>query len=74
MIVKVQIPLFSTDPFAPALVYDKTRKQYFGTTPVEELPDAVRNAVLARGGKAYFKMAEDGDLLIFGDEVETQDW
>jgi hypothetical protein len=74
VIVKVQIPLFSNDPDAPALVYSKDRKTVDEMIPMEEIPPHVLLVVETRGGKAYFNCEIDGEAIMILDEVENPGW
>lgn len=68
-IFKIQIPLFSTDPNALALVYNKSRKiQFFMSVSPELL------ALTSGRPKVYvYGAVKDGGFEI-GDEAPGQEW
>jgi hypothetical protein len=74
IIVKVQVPLFSSDPDAGVLVYDKDRS--FTT----ELPIRSRRErdeildILGDEPKGYFYAKVDGKGLILTGKAPYQDW
>lgn len=73
MIVKVQLPLSSSEGNAPALIYSEGRENRMFVSP-DELPRDVVRAVQAGGGKAYFHLKIEGGELIFGVQAAPQPW
>jgi hypothetical protein len=77
MIVKVQIPLASTDPDPPALIYPESDawREYM---PMKKLPAPVKRACEAGDGKAYFyahiARPDKGNMLDFGVQAPAQEW
>ena len=68
-IVKVQTPLFTTDPVIPALVYD-ARQTHLVQQPLDEST----RAQLRGDIKAFFEASWDGNYWVIGKRVGYQDW
>ena len=69
MIVKVQLPLFSSEKNPPALIYNKDRKIY-ATVPVTE--EVVE--LMGDSAKEFFHAEiEDGNIVL-GDKAPWQKW
>ncbi len=68
MIVKIQVPLYSSGP-QDALIYDKTREhQWF-------LPVAKIKGLMGGKPKKFFHAEVDNSGAVhFGNEAEWQDW
>jgi hypothetical protein len=70
-VVKVQLPLYSSDPQAmsQALVYDRTRKKINDMIQIDE------HIVRAMRGrpKAFFRAGFEGDTFYLGTESEVPD-
>jgi hypothetical protein len=72
VIVKVQVPLASNDPIAPALIYAEGRR-HMQTIPVHRLPKDVLAAALPTG-KTYFYAQMLGGRVRFHKQAKDQDW
>lgn len=72
MIVKVQVPLASNDPLAPALVYAEGR-QHIRTIPLHDLPKEVLAAALVTG-KTFFYAQMIGGRMRFHKQAKDQEW
>lgn len=74
LILKVQLPLFSNDPDAPALIYGKGRKD-MRWLKASDLPRDVTAAVERGLGKAYFYASlTAADELVFGVQAPAHRW
>ena len=72
MIVKVQVPLASNDPFAPALVYAEGRT-HMRTIHLDDLPRKVLDAA-SQNGKAFFYAQMAGGRMRFHNRAPEQSW
>lgn len=73
-IVKIQFPLFSTDPKMGALIYNEDHSIYYLATP--EQAKLMRN-VMGNTSKCFWWTEQNADgKLNFntGDEAPWQDW
>ena len=68
-IVKVQVPLMSTDPTNPALIYAEHRQ---GMT--QQLLDPVVLEQMNGAPKAFFEAHLGADGWIIGERVPDQNW
>lgn len=68
MIVKVQIPLFTTDPQPSALIYDKAKRHYI----LQPLDDVL--ALMGGDIKAFFEATWNGQQWQLGKRVGDQGW
>lgn len=68
-IVKVQVPLCSSEADAPCLVYDRNRQRQF-FMPVDE---QFRQDCAATG-KAYYRVKVKGDEVTILERVKDQPW
>lgn len=71
MIVKVQVPIMSTDPSMPAMIYNKDRKVMVQMPMSPEIRKMMGNDL-----KRYFraKVNEQTKALEFFERVSPQDW
>ena len=72
MIVKVQVPLASSDPNPPAMVYNRG-KQWLALVGLNELPQRVIDAAKITG-KAYFRAELSGGDIVFHEQVPLPNW
>lgn len=72
MILKVQVPLASSDPIAPALVYAEGRK-HMRTIALHELPKEVLAAAVVTG-KAFFYAQLVAGRVRFHKQAPAQEW
>jgi hypothetical protein len=68
-IVKVQTPIFSTDPAVPALVYDEARQH-----TIQQRLDPATLAAMGSDFKAFFDAEWDGRQWKLGQHVKYQSW
>jgi hypothetical protein len=69
MIVKVQLPLSSSEADPPALVYDQARTWQFYMEVTKEL-----RARMKGRDKAFFNAERCGGKVVLLDEAPWQDW
>ena len=72
IIVKVQVPMWSSEAEAPALIYNKG-KDWLVTMRRDEMPEEVWKAAVGTG-KAYFYAELKGRDIVFGKEASRQEW
>jgi hypothetical protein len=68
-IVKVQTPIFSSDPAVPALVYDEARQHM-----IHQQLDRKALAAMGSDFKAFFDAEWDGRQWKLGERVAFQSW
>lgn len=69
MIVKIQLPMHSTENEPQALIYDQKRKIHTFTPITKELIERMGNQL-----KCYFHATFKNGQLSIGDRGEEQDW
>ena len=69
MIVKVQIPLYTTEKQPQALVTDETREINFRVPVTVDL-----RARMGTLTKRYFQATVEGHQLVLGDVAPAQEW
>lgn len=68
-IVKVQVPMATSDPRALALVYAKGRQRMS-----QQKLDARTEKAMAGGYKAFFKAQYSNGVWLIGERVMDQNW
>jgi len=69
IVVKVQIPLVTNDPHAPALIYDRNRKHQ-----VLQKLDAKTREQMGSSVKAFFRAEWDGEEWKIGRRMAFEFW
>jgi len=72
MIVKIQVPLVTADPYPKALIYNKGKSVWI-TRGLEELPDHVLK-IMSKEPKAFFHAKIVDDELEIGIAAPWQEW
>jgi hypothetical protein len=74
MIVKVQLPQFTTESDPPILVYDRTKK-YMRMFPASQFSGPVVEEMRAAGKpKAYYDVTLSDEMITFNKMVRDQPW
>lgn len=73
MIVKVQLPLMTSDGEAPALIYNED-KTWLKQVPITKYLLSLMERPGGYAVKRYFEAWIDGDSIVMGSQVEDPGW